>query len=192
MAHRQPRLPGSDPADPFASLCAVKRSHLAAVLLLPAVVLPLTGCFNGQDATTTVQATMNSGNGVQAKQGDIRIENATVVKTAESGTATLVVRLINVGPDSDALTYVTIDGIQADLIVADDSAESGSSIEIMPGASLGFGYDSDLYISVLEGFDAEVSTYVPLELGFATAGLASMSVLTVPDTGYYAGITARP
>ncbi len=170
----------------------MKRTHLAAALLLPAAVLPLTGCFNGPDATTTTQAAMNSGNGVQAKQGDIRIENATVVLTDEPGTATLVVRLINVGLEPDRLTYATINGQQADFLVADDSMDVASGVEVTPGQSVGFGYDSDLYISVLEGFDAEVSTYVPLELGFATAGLASMSVLTVPATGYYEGITARP
>ncbi len=170
----------------------MKRSHLAAALLLPAAVLSLSGCFNGQGATTTTQATMNSGNGVQAQQGDIRIENATVVLTSEPGTATLVVRLVNVGPEADALTYATIDGKQARIIVADDSMDVSSGMEIASGASVGFGYESDAYISVLEGFDAPVSTYVPLELGFADAGLARMSVLTVPAVGYYEGIEARP
>jgi len=171
----------------------VKRSHLAATLLLPVAVLSLSACFNGQAATTTVQASMNSGNGVQAKQGDIRIENATVVRNAEEpGAATLLVRLINVGLEADRLTYATIDGKQAQFLSADDAMDVASGIDIAPGASIGFAYESDLYISVLEGFDAEVSTYVPLELGFANAGLAKMSVLTVPATGYYEGITARP
>ena len=171
----------------------MKRTHIAAALLLPAAVLSLSGCFNGQDATTTTQAAMNSGNGVQAKQGDIRIENATVVLNAdEPGTATLLVRLINMGPEADKLTYATINGQQAQFIVADDSMDVSSGFELTPGSSVGFAYDSDLYISVLEGFDAEVSTYVPVELAFATAGLADMSVLTVPATGYYEGITARP
>ena len=171
----------------------MKRTHLAALLLLPAAVFSMSGCFNGQDATTTTQATMNSGNGVQAKQGDIRIENATVVLNAEEpGTATLLVRLINVGPEADRLTYATIDGTQAQFLVGDDSMDMGSGVDIGPGESVGFAYDSDLYISVLEGFEAPVSTYVPLQLGFATAGLAEMSVLTVPATGYYEGIEPRP
>ena len=77
-------------------------------------------------------------------------------------------------------------------ILDDDSMDVESGIDLAPGSSVGFAYDSDLYISVLEGFDAEVSTYIPVELGFATAGLAKMSVLTVPAVGYYEGITARP
>ena len=185
--------PEEDSCGAFASLCRVKRSHLAAALLLPVAVLSLSACFNGQDATTTVQASMNSGNGVQAKQGDIRIENATVVLNAdEPGAATLLVRLINVGLEADRLTYATIDGKQAQFTAADDSMDVASGFDIAPGASIGFAYDSDLYISVLEGFDAGVSTYVPLELGFANAGLAKMSVLTVPATGYDEGIRARP
>lgn len=171
----------------------MKRTHLAAALLLPAAVLSLSGCFNGLGATTTTQAAMNSGNGVQAKQGDIRIENATVVLNEdEPGTATLLVRLINVGVEADRLTYATIDGKQTQFLSADDTLDVASGVDIAPGASVGFAYDSDLYISVLEGFEAPVSVYVPLQLGFATAGLADMSVLTVPATGYYEGITARP
>lgn len=171
----------------------MKRTHLAAALLLPAAVFSLSACFNGPGATTTMQATMNSGNGVQATQGDIRIENATVVLNAEEpGTATLLVRLINNGLEADRLTYATIDGKQTSFLAADDAMDVASGFELTPGSSVGFAYDSDLYISVLEGFDAEVSTYVPVELGFATAGLAKMSVLTVPATGYYEGIVARP
>lgn len=171
----------------------MKRTHLAAVLLLPVAALSLSACFSGPAATTTVQASMNSGNGVQAEQGEIRIENATVVLNAdEPGTATLVVRLINVGLELDALTYATIDGQQAQFIVADDSMDVSSGVELAPGSSVGFGYDSAFRISVLSGMDAPVSAYVPVELGFANAGLAELSVLTVPATGYYAGITAQP
>jgi hypothetical protein len=37
-----------------------------------------------------------------------------------------------------------------------------------------------------------VSTYVPVELGFANSGLATMNVLIVPPVGYYSGIAPSP
>ena len=49
----------------------------------------LTGCFSGKAATTNMQATMNSGNGVDATQGPIHIEAATVVRI-DPGTGMLV------------------------------------------------------------------------------------------------------
>ena len=41
-------------------------------------------------------------------------------------------------------------------------------------------------------FEPAVSTYVPVELGFQNAGLVSLSLLTVPPVGYYAGIAPNP
>lgn len=169
------------------SLALVKRTHLAAVALLPVALLSVTGCFNGPNATTTMQATMNTGNGVQAQQGAIRIENATVVKSPEAGEATLLVRLVNDGPQPDALTFATVNGQAAEIIAADAT----SAVELAPGSSTSFGWESDLRIDV-GVLDAEVSTYVPIELGFATAGLASMSVLVVPQSGYYENVTILP
>ena len=162
----------------------MKRTHVAAVAALLVLVTPaLTGCFNGPGATTTTQAGMNSGNGVEADQGDIHIEGATVVMGAEgSGAATLVVRLVNVGGEPDALTYATIDGAVADIVIVDGNTD------LAPGSSTGFGFDSDNRISVSTGFDAAVSTYVPVELGFRNAGLAKLQVLTVPPVGIYEGI----
>ncbi len=171
----------------------MKRSHIAALATLVVLATPaLTGCFNGQDATTTTQSSMNSGNGVEALQGDIHIENATLVLGPEgSGSVTLIVRFVNTGPEADALTYATINGTPAEIIVADDSADGGSA-ELPPGSSVGFGYDGGSRISLLSGFDVPAANYVTVELGFRTSGLATLQVLTVPPTGYYEGITPTP
>lgn len=183
-------MPTSDVIAAFASLSAVKRTHLAAALLLPAAMVTLTGCFNGQGATTTTQASMNSGNGVQARQGDIRIENATVVMGPEgTQTATLLVRVINDGVETDALTYATINGQPAEILVP--TAEGDAATTLEPGASVSFGWDSDLRIDA-GSLDVPVSSYVPVELGFQNAGLASLSVLTVPQAGYYEDVTILP
>lgn len=169
----------------------MKRTHVAAVAALVVLTVPaLTGCWNGQGATTTTQATMNSGNGVETRQGTIDIENATVVLGPEgSKTATLLVRLVNVGPEADALTYITINGEKVSISEPGVAADSGA--DIGPGESVSFGYESTKWINAYQ-FEAPASSYVPVELGFQNAGLATLSVLTVPPAGYYAGIAPNP
>jgi len=166
-------------------VCPVKRSHaaIAAVLILLATPA-LTGCFSGKAATTNAQATMNSGNGVQAQAGAIHIENATLVKGPEgSKSVTLTTRIVNAGPVADKLVFATIDGQQATI--------TGDQVELAPGASISFGFDSDHWINGY-AFEKPTSTYVPVQLGFQDAGLVSMSLLTVPPVGYYEGIAPNP
>ncbi len=182
----RPRFrPGHPPATAFASLAAVKRSHVAAAAALVLFVLPATtGCFSGQGATTTTQATMNSGNGVSATQGAIHIEGTTVVLGPDgSSTATLLTRIVNAGVDPDRLTYATIDGIPA--YITDGAGDLG------PGASVSFGWESEAWINSYD-LTAPAATYVPVQLGFEKAGLVTMSVLVVPPVGYYEGITPMP
>jgi hypothetical protein len=163
----------------------VKRIHVAAAAALLLLVVPTTtGCFNGLKATTTMQATMNSGNGTTATQGAIHIEDATVVLGPDgSSTATLVTRIVNTGPDADALTYATINGAPADI-----TKDAGV---LAPGASISFGYESSAWINAYD-FTGTVATYVPVQLGFQNAGLVTMSVLVVPPVGYYEGIAPSP
>lgn len=168
----------------------MKPSHLATAALLAVTVVAVTGCFNGQRATTTVQAAMNTGNGVQTRQGPIRIENATLVVSDDgSNAATLLVRLVNEGPTTDALVYATVNAAQAEIIAPEVDGEPGSTLR--PGASVSYGWESDLRIDV-GPLDVPISTYVPVELGFAEAGLSKISVLTVPQAGYYENVTILP
>ena len=169
----------------------MKRSHVAALVTLALVASPaLTGCWNGQRATTTTQATMNTGNGVEARQGLIDIENATLVLGPEgSSSATLVMRVVNTGPEADALTYITINGVQVQ--ISEPGVVGDSGADIGPGESISFGYESDRWINTYE-LDVEPSSWVPVELGFQNAGLAQLSVLTVPPVGYYEGIAPNP
>jgi hypothetical protein len=150
------------------------------VLAAPA----LTGCFSGKGATTNAQATMNSGNGVQARAGEIHVENATLVMGPEGNkSVTLTTRLVNAGPTADQLVFASINGVQAYI--------TGDKVDLAPGASLSFGFDSEHWINGY-AFEGPVSTYVPVQLGFRDAGLVKMSVLTVPPVGYYEGIAPNP
>ena len=163
----------------------MKRTHAAAVLALAVLAVPaLTGCFNGQGATTYTQASMNSGNGVEAQVGPIHVENATLVQGPEGTTsATLTTRIVNASATPDRLVYATIDGMPAEI--------TGGGTDLGPGASVSFGFDSENWINAY-AIDAPVSSYVNVELGFAEAGLVSTRVLIVPPAGYYAGIAPNP
>lgn len=161
----------------------MKRAATLAVAVLVAVPA-LAGCFNGPRATTTVQATQNTGNGVEVTQGLLNVENLTVVMGPEgSGSATLITRITNTGPEADTLTFASVDGIGATI--------TGDTVELPPGTSVSFGYESDTWINVY-GFTAPVSTYVTVQLGFEQAGLVTTRVLTVPPAGMYAGIAPNP
>ncbi len=163
----------------------MKRIHVVAVATLIVLASPvLTGCFSGKGATTNMQATMNSGNGVAAKAGEVHIDNATLVLGPEnSQSATLTTRIVNTGAVPDRLVFATVNGVPADI------TDGGTDLD--PGASISFGFHSDKWINAYD-FDAAPSVYVPVQLGFAEAGLVSISVLTVPPVGYYAGIAPNP
>lgn len=163
----------------------VKRTQLAAVAALLLLASPaLTGCFSGQGATTYMQATMNSGNGVDAEVGPIHVENATLVRGPEgSKSVTLTTRIVNTGPEADVLVSAKVNGTPATITAGADQLPGGSSVS--------FGFDSEAFINAYDQ-DIPVSSYVPVELSFQNAGIVSMSVLTVPPVGYYEGIAPNP
>lgn len=163
------------------------RTRTAALLVsVPLLVAPLTlaGCFNGPGATTTMQSGQATGNGVQAQAGLVRIENATLVTGPEgSSSATLMMRIVNQGPESDRLLAATIGGVRATI--------TGESVDLPPGTSIPFAYESDLYVNSYE-FDAPPSAFVDVTLIFEKAGDATMQVLTVPPMSFYEGIAPNP
>lgn len=151
---------------------------------LAAAALFLTGCFNGQGAMTTVQSDDLTGNGVQAQVGNIRAENLVLVLGPEgSSSATLATRIVNADPDADRLLGVQIDGLPAYV--------TGDIVELQPGASVGFGFEADLWINSYD-FAPAPSTYVPVALQFERAGIARVDVLVVPPAGDYVGIEPVP
>ena len=161
------------------------RSRAAAIIATVALSsAALTGCWNGPGSTTMMQATMNSGNGVQATVGNIQIENATLVAGPEgTTTGTLTLRIVNTGQTPDSLVYTVIDNGPAYVTPGSET--------FVPNASVSFGFDSKDWINTYT-LKAAAGTYVPVELGFKEAGLVKISVLIVPPTGYYVGIAPNP
>jgi len=155
--------------------------RLAVAAIAIAAVPALAGCWQGKGASTTMQASMNSGNGTQATVGDMRIENATVVR-GDDGTASLIMSVFNQGMEADTLTSVTVNGIVATI----------APTPIAPGTFEAFGYGVEgqppTKVALVTGLDVASSSYVPVTLVFQTAGQLDISVLTVPPVGYYEGL----
>lgn len=128
-----------------------------------------------------MQSGMNSGDGSMAQVGSMKVVNITIVVGEGVGPAQLIGNIINVGTGSD-----TLDSIE----VAGKPAIARPPIgEIQPSQSIAFGYqDSMIKVPVL-GLRTAISTYVPVTFNFQNAGTLKVNVLTVPDVGYYAGIT---
>lgn len=156
-----------------------RTAALLAALALTATPL-LTGCWNGQRASTTVQSSMNTGNGTQVQIGSIRVENATIVKDLEGDGASLTMALFNVGNEDDVLVAVEVDGVPATVSPASPVLPRGG----ITGVS--FGWNSPNTISLTT--TAEVSTYVNVLLQFRNAGVTEFASLIVPRAGYYADV----
>ena len=169
---------------PFANVCPVKRSHAAAVAALVVLAVPaLAGCFNGLAATTTVQASQNSGNGVEANVGPLHVDGTTLVMADDAPNATLTMRVSNTGVEDDTLVAATINGAPAYITAGAGTVPAGSSVS--------FGFESDAWVNAY-GLDVPVSTYVPVRLVFEKAGPLDLSVLTVPRAGYYVDVAPNP
>jgi hypothetical protein len=153
----------------------------------------LAGCFNGFEATTNTQNTMSTGNGVQAQVGGIRVENATLVRGEETGSVTLIMTIVNIGDQPDALAQVSIAGQPA---VFTDGTSAIGAVEVAPGAAVPFGYGQDSAGASrwVNAYTVEIppSGFVPVQVFMANAGLAELEVLTVPPVGYYEGISPEP
>lgn len=154
---------------------------IATLALVPSIA----GCWQGTEATTTWQASQNSGNGVEATLGSLSVQNATLVK-GDDGRASLILAVFNLGKDPDALTGATVGGITTTMPTSPEGAI------VAPGGvqSFGFPFEGQPVTNylIVEGVEAEPSGYVPVTLTFERAGQLDISVLTVPPVGYYEGL----
>jgi hypothetical protein len=156
-----------------------------AALTVPILALSLTGCFNGLEATTNVQATQPSGDGVSGEVGIMKINNATLVLgSADSKSATLIMTVTNVGTAQDSLIGATIAG--------SDATPSTGEIAVIPQSSASFGYVGAAHSINAVDFDIAAGIYVPVTLIFKTSGTLTLSVMTVSADGIYSGITPSP
>lgn len=155
-----------------------RRLALAAIVIAAAPMLA--GCWQGFGASTTMQNSMNSGNGTQEILGSLRIENATVVRD-DAGRASLVMAVFNQGDAPDTLTSATVDGQQ--VVVAPVTVEPGSF------ATFGYGAEGGPIENplIVEALPTPAGSYSTVALTFSTNGMTDFTSLVVPDVGYYAG-----
>lgn len=179
----------SDPnLDPTASRDLRRGRHRSlqtgAIFVAAALcVLTLAGCYNGLQATTTMQSQMNSGNGAQERIGSVRIENATMVLGPPgSKSATLIMSVFNDGATDDALLGV---------LIGDSVASPQQVVELPAYGSANFGYGDQYWVNACD-LDLTVSTYVPVAMQFEKAGILRTETLIVEPTGYYEGIAPNP
>jgi len=158
-----------------------RRSSIALAVIALVALPALSGCWSGKEATTNVQSGMNSGNGVEAEVGTMKVVNVTLVKGDGVGPAQLIGTVVNNGTAEDFLDSVEVDGKPITFRPAITSIAGGQAVA--------FGYQDAAVKAPVRGVKPEISTYVPVTFNFQNAGQLKISVLTVPPTGFYAGIT---
>ena len=154
--------------------------NIILVTVAVAISPLLAGCFNGFGASTTMQNSMNSGNGTQTIVGSLRVENATIVRD-ESGRASLIVAVFNQGDAPDTLAGVAVNG----------QPVAAPPVTIDPGSFVTFGYGAEgapvEQVLLIDPLDTPAGSYAAVSLAFTTNGITEFTSLVVPNTGYYAG-----
>lgn len=155
----------------------------------------LTGCFNGPQATTTVQATQPTGSGAYVAVGSVRVQNVLLVASiVEGGTASgelvlaesvaMIGRVFNDGDAEDAITSITIGGVPAALMVP---ATGQNPLAIAPLGSVPLTYPAG-GPQIFAQTEVAMSTYVPIQMFFERAGLVEFEALVVARSGPYADV----
>ncbi len=154
----------------------------ATVLAAAALVPLLAGCWQGFNAQTTIAPP--SGNGANGAVGNIAVRNATWVRSSVNpANMTLVANFINTQTTPDVLTKVTT-APTATVEV------TGGAISLNPTSRISTGQPGQpgqLYINIF-GINAPESSFVSTTFSFQNAGNLTLSILTVPSAGIYAGI----
>jgi hypothetical protein len=153
-----------------------------AAVATAAILLPsLSGCWSGFSSQTSEQANQAVGNGANLATGDIEIRGATWVRNvANPSEATLVATFINNGDTPDKLTKVEVQPTSPTGITA-------GAVEVLAGDSVRSGFWSTTFINAFQ-LNVFPSTFVPTTFTFENAGTVTGDVMTVPNTGQYAGV----
>lgn len=160
---------------------SVATRRMAAVAAAAVLIPSLTGCWSGYQSATSQQANQAVGNGINLATGDIEIRGATWVRNvANPLEGTLVATFVNNSDVPDALTKVEIEPVSKMGITA-------GKIEVPVNGTVRTGYFSPNFINAFE-FKAFPSAFVRTTFTFQNAGTVTGDVLTVPNSGQYAGV----
>lgn len=159
-----------------------KTSRRVAAAATAALLIPtLTGCWSGFSAQTSQQANQAVGNGTNLATGDIEIRGALWVRNVQNpAEATLVGTFLNNSEVPDKL-------VKVEVLPTSPTGITGGALEVPVEGSLRTGYWSPTFINVFQ-LQAFPSTFVPTTFTFEKAGTVTGDVMTVPNTGQYAGV----
>lgn len=158
----------------------VVRRRGAAIIAAAVLIPSLTGCWAGYGAQTSQQANQAVGNGASMQTGDIEVRGATWVRSSANPLeATLVATFVNSSDVPDTLTKVEIQPVSPMGI-------TGGTLVIPNVGSVRTGHWSTNFINALK-MEAFPSAFITTTFTFERAGTVTGDVLSVPDTGQYAG-----
>lgn len=160
---------------------SIVRRRLTATAAAAVLIPSLAGCYSGFGAQTSQQANQAVGNGVNLTTGDIEIRGATWVRSITNpAEATLVATFINSGGVVDKL-------VKVDVAPPSQMGITAGAVEVPTAGSVRTGYWSPNFVNAFQ-LQAFPSTFVSTTFTFQNAGTVTGDVLTVPNTGQYAGI----
>ncbi|HQR80593.1 MAG TPA: hypothetical protein PLT68_10265 [Actinomycetota bacterium] len=160
---------------------SIVRRRLTAAAAAAVLIPSLAGCYSGFGAQTSQQANQAVGNGVNLTTGDIEIRGATWVRSITNpAEATLVATFINSGGVVDKL-------VKVDVAPPSQMGITAGAVEVPTAGSVRTGYWSPNFVNAFQ-LQAFPSTFVSTTFTFQNAGTVTGDVLTVPNTGQYAGI----
>ena len=154
------------------------RTRVSAALAVSLLaVLPTAGCYQGANGTVNSQGP--TGNGTDVKVGTLQAQNTTLVADATgSGTAALVMTIVNDGESADALVAAAL-----------DSGATGATegpVAVPAGAAVRLGGPGGEPAIAFSGITQTAGTYAEVTLSFRDAGSTTLPVAIVPAVGYYA------
>lgn len=153
------------------------RNRVSAALAVSLMaVLPAAGCYQGFDGTVNSQDP--TGNGTYFEVGDLRVQNTTLVADGSgSGSAALVMTIINDGEADDALVSASIESVGAGATEGPVQVTAGSAVKVGgPGGAPAIAFI---------GLTQPAGTYADVTLTFRDAGSTTVPIALVPGTGYY-------
>lgn len=157
-------------------------SRAAAALVSLAFVMLTTGCYQGSASTVDKQGPTGNGTDFVVGEG-LLVQDATLVADG-SGSASLLLTIVNNGVQADALASVTTQP-------ATKSTQSGA-IVVKPREAVrvgsGSGYSAGTEQITLEHLTVPAGSYATVTFTFHAAGSSTQQVLVVPAASYYAGL----
>lgn len=161
-----------------------KFQKIAILSLTSALALSLTSCAAGPNASTRLIAKVTDGNEIVLdKNGNnIRVSNLLLVATKD-GAAVVVGNIVNRLPQDDAILSISTNGVPAVI--------TGETV-LRENAPLYFEGESANVKAVMADTNLVIGTNVQLTLGFARAGVVTVTVIVREQSELYADITSQP